>query len=332
MANTNDILSAVPQSLLLGFAGIGALYLGSKALSYLQFFLNVFVLSGTNLRKYGKKGTWAVVTGASDGLGKEFASQLAAKGFNLVLISRTESKLQDLSKELEHKFTHIQTKILAMDFSADNDTDYERLAELVRDLDVAILINNVGQSHSIPTPFVLTEKKELQDIITINCMGTLKVTQIVAPGMQQRKRGLILTMGSFGGWAPTPYLATYSGSKAFLQQWSSSLAVELKSSNVDVQLCLSYLVTTAMSKVRRTSALIPSARAFVRSALGKIGTGTWQTMPDTYTPFWSHALMGWAAETFLGTGSRILRSYNLKMHVDIRNRALKKAAREAKKQ
>ncbi|KAK8080270.1 hypothetical protein PG997_008088 [Apiospora hydei] len=332
MANMNDVLSVVPQSILLGFAGIGALFLGSKALSYLQFFLNVFVLSGTNLRKYGKKGTWAVVTGASDGLGKEFASQLAAKGFNLVLVSRTQSKLQDLSKELEHKFTHIQTKILAMDFSGDNDSDYERLTELVRDLDVAILINNVGQSHSIPTPFVLTDKKELQDIITINCMGTLKVTQIVAPGMQQRKRGLILTMGSFGGWAPTPYLATYSGSKAFLQQWSSSLAAELKSSNVDVQLCLSYLVTTAMSKVRRTSALIPSARAFVRSALGKIGTGTWQAMPDTYTPFWSHALMGWAAETFLGTGSRILRSYNLKMHVDIRNRALKKAAREARKQ
>ncbi|KAK7956470.1 uncharacterized protein PG986_005692 [Apiospora aurea] len=332
MAYMNDVLSVVPQSILLGFAGIGALFLGSKALSYLQFFLNVFVLSGTNLRKYGKKGTWAVVTGASDGLGKEFASQLAAKGFNLVLVSRTQSKLQDLSKELEHKFTHIQTKILAMDFSADNDSDYERLTELVRDLDIAILVNNVGQSHSIPTPFVLTEKKELQDIITINCMGTLKVTQIVAPGMQQRKRGLILTMGSFGGWAPTPYLATYSGSKAFLQQWSSSLAAELKSSNVDVQLCLSYLVTTAMSKVRRTSALIPSARAFVRSALGKIGTGTWQAMPDTYTPFWSHALIGWAAETFLGTGSRILRSYNLKMHVDIRNRALKKAAREAKKQ
>ncbi|KAK7958598.1 3-ketoacyl-CoA reductase [Apiospora saccharicola] len=316
MANMNDILSAVPQSLLLGFAGIGALYLGSHALGYLQFLLNVFVLSGTNLRKYGKKGTWAVVTGASDGLGKEFASQLAAKGFNLVLVSRTQSKLEDLSKELEHKFTHIQTKILAMDFSADNDSDYERLAELVQDLDIAILINNVGQSHSIPTPFVLTEKKELQDIITINCMGTLKVTKIVAPGMQQRKRGLILTMGSFGGWAPSPptrYLLRIQGLPPAV-------------------LCLSYLVTTAMSKVRRTSMLIPSARTFVRSALGKVGTGGWQSMPDTYTPFWSHALMAWAAETFLGTGSKILRSSTLKMHVDIRNRALKKAARESKKQ
>lgn len=177
-----------------------------------------------------------MVTGASDGLGKEFATQLAAKGFNLVLVSRTLSKLEALSQELESKFSGLQTKVLDMDFSADDDADYARLAKLISGLDVGILINNVGQSHSIPVPFLLTESKELQDIVTINCLGTLKVTQIVAPGMQSRKRGLILTMGSFGGWMPTPYLATYSGSKAFLQHWSAALAAELKPSNVDVQL------------------------------------------------------------------------------------------------
>ncbi|KAI1874921.1 hypothetical protein JX265_003606 [Neoarthrinium moseri] len=332
MASFNELVANVPQPVQWAFAGIGALYVGTKVLGYLQFLLSVFVLSGTNLRKYGKKGTWAVVTGASDGLGKEFATQLAAKGFNLVLVSRTQSKLQTLAQELESKFSGLQTKILAMDFTADRDEDYEALAKLIQGLDVGILINNVGQSHSIPTPFLLTEKKELQDIVTINCLGTLKVTQVVAPGMQSRKSGLILTMGSFGGWAPTPYLATYSGSKAFLQQWSSALAAELKPSNVDVQLVLSYLVTTAMSKVRRSSLLIPNPKQFVRAALGKVGTGSWQFMPDTYTPWWSHAFMGYAAETFLGTGSKLLRWYNLTMHVDIRKRAQRKAARDAKKQ
>lgn len=272
------------------------------------------------------------MTGASDGLGKEYATQLAAKGFNLVLVSRTQSKLETLAAELEKRYTGVQTKILAIDVSADKNSDYENLAQLINGLDVGILINNVGQSHSIPTPFLLTTKKELQDIVTINCLGTLKITQVVAPGLQARKSGLILTMGSFGGWAPTPYLATYSGSKAFLQQWSSSLAAELKPANVDVQLCLSYLVVSAMSKVRRPSLMIPSPKPFVRAALSKVGTGSWQSMPDTYTPWWTHAIMAWAGETFLGTGSRLLRHFNLKMHVDIRNRALKKAAREAKKQ
>ncbi|KAK6212739.1 hypothetical protein LQW54_005006 [Pestalotiopsis sp. IQ-011] len=332
MTNFNEIVANVPQPVQLALAGVGALYLGSHVFGYLRFLLNIFVLSGNNLRKYGKKGTWAVVTGASDGLGKEYATQLAAKGFNLVLVSRTQSKLEAIATELESKNAGLRTKILAMDFSADRDEDYESLRKLIDGLDVGILINNVGQSHSIPVPFLQTETKVLQDIVTINCLGTLKVTQVVAPGMQSRKKGLILTMGSTGGWAPLPYLATYSGSKAFLQHWSSALAAELKSSNVDVQLCLSHLVTTAMSKIRRPNLLVPSPKPFVRAALSKTGTGGWMFMPDTYTPWWSHAVMVWAAETFLGTGSRLLRSYNLSTHVDIRNRALRKAARDAKKQ
>ncbi|KAL6883007.1 hypothetical protein HDV57DRAFT_495181 [Trichoderma longibrachiatum] len=335
MESITNFLEKVPQSVQLALAGIGALYLGSKFFSYLQLILSSFLLPGTNLRKYGKPGTWAVVTGASDGLGKEYATQLAAKGFNLVLISRTQAKLDSFAKELEQKFTGkggLQVKTLAMDFAQDNDADYERLRELVQDLDVGILINNVGQSHSIPVPFLETPKEELQNIVTINCLGTLKVTQIVAPILQKRKRGLILTMGSFGGWTPTPYLATYSGSKAFLQQWSNALASELSDYNVDVYLVLSHLVTTAMSKVRRTSLLVPNPRGFVKAALGKVGLGGYQTAPNTYTPWWSHAFMLWVIENVAGVNSPLTIWYNKKMHVDIRRRALRKQAREAKKQ
>ncbi|KAI1086398.1 short chain dehydrogenase [Rostrohypoxylon terebratum] len=332
MDSFNGFLALVPQSVLLTSAGLGALLVASKLLSFLNLFLSVFILSGTSLRKYGKKGTWAVVTGASDGLGKEFATQLAARGFNLILVSRTLSKLEALSQELEKKFPGLQTKVLDMDFSADDDADYARLAKLITGLDIGILINNVGQSHSIAVPFLLTEQKELEDIVTINCLGTLKVTQVVASGMEARKRGLILTMGSFGGWIPTPYLATYSGSKAFLQHWSAALAAELKPSNVDVQLCLSYLVTTAMSKVRRASVLIPGPKPFVRAALSKVGLGGWQSMAYTYTPFWSHALMAWVIENTIGVGHRLGIWVNLKMEMDIRDRALKKAARNAKKE
>lgn len=260
--------------------------------------------------------------------------QLAAKGFNLVLVSRTQSKLDALAKEIEQKYAskNINTKTLAMDFSQDNDADYERLRELVTSLDVGILVNNVGQSHSMPVPFLETPKEELQSIVTINCLGTLKVTQVVAPILKQRKRGLILTMGSFGGWTPTPYLATYSGSKAFLQQWSNALSSELSDDNVDVYLVLSHLVTTAMSKVRRPSLLVPNARNFVKAALGKVGLGGYQTAPNTYTPWWSHSFMLWLIENVPGVNSPVTIYYNKKMHVDIRRRALRKQAREAKKQ
>jgi 17beta-estradiol 17-dehydrogenase / very-long-chain 3-oxoacyl-CoA reductase len=272
------------------------------------------------------------VTGASDGLGKEYAHQLAGKGFNIVLVSRTQSKLQIVSDELAKRYPAVQTKVVSMDVSLNQDSDYDALSKAIDGLDVGILINSVGQSHSIPTPFLIVTKEEMQNIIMINCLATLRITQIVAAGMQQRKRGLILTMGSFGGWAPMPYLSVYSGSKAFLQQWSCALAAELKASNVDVKLCLAYLIVGAMSKVRRPSMLVPPIKPWVRAALSKVGSAGWTSMPDTFIPYWSHALMAWAGETFLGTGSTIMREGNLRVHVDIRNRALRKAAREAKKQ
>ncbi|KAH6634878.1 hypothetical protein B0J18DRAFT_32917 [Chaetomium sp. MPI-SDFR-AT-0129] len=327
-----DLWNSIPQAGQWALTGVGALYVVSKALSFLQLLLNCFILSGTNLRKYGKKGTWAVITGASDGLGKEFAQQLAAKGFNLVLVSRTQSKLDTLARELELRWSGFKSKTLSMDFSQDNDADYERLAELVSDLDVGILINNVGQSHSIPVSFLDTSRDELQNIVTINCLGTLKTTKVVAPILAKRKKGLILTVGSFAGVMPTPYLATYSGSKAFLQHWSSSLASELKPQGVDVQLVVSYLVTTAMSKIRRTSLLIPNPKQFVRSALSKIGLSGTEQFPNTYTPWWSHAAFKWVIGTTVGTTSAITIWFNRRMHVDIRTRALRKAARDAKKQ
>ncbi|OLN97414.1 Very-long-chain 3-oxoacyl-CoA reductase [Colletotrichum chlorophyti] len=332
MAGLTDQLAHVPQSIQLLLAGVGALFLTSKALSYVKFLLGVFLLNGTSLRKYGKPGTWAVVTGASDGLGKEFAFQLANKGFNLVLVSRTKSKLDALAQEIEEKFSgKILVKVLDMDFSRDDNNDYDRLAQVVNGLDVGVLINNVGQSHSIPVPFLETARSELQNIVTINCLGTLKTTQVIAPIMQQRKRGLILTMGSFAGWMPSPYLATYSGSKAFLQHWSTSLAAELKPQGIDVELVLSYLITTAMSKVRRSSALIPKPKDFVRATLSKIGSGSYQNFAYTYTPWWTHALMLWVVESTIGAAHQLAIWFNLRIHVDIRNRALKKAAREAKK-
>jgi 17beta-estradiol 17-dehydrogenase / very-long-chain 3-oxoacyl-CoA reductase len=189
----------------------------------------------------------------------------------------------------------------------------------------------VGLSHSIPVPFVETSQKEMTDIITINCLATLRVTQLVAPGMISRKRGLILSMASFGGAFPTPLLATYSGSKAFLQQWSSALGSELAPYGVRVQLVQSHLVTTAMSKIRRSSLLVPTPKQFVRAALGMIGrSGGAQGIAFTSTPYWSHGIMHWFLSTFVGERSRFLVDQNKVMHENIRKRAVRKAEREAK--
>jgi 17beta-estradiol 17-dehydrogenase / very-long-chain 3-oxoacyl-CoA reductase len=284
------------------------------------------------LSKFGPKGSWAVVTGASDGIGREFALQLARKGFNLVLVSRTQSKLESLDIELKTKNSSIETKILAMDFAQNRDADYETLESLLKGLHVAILINNVGQSHSIPVPFLETPRTEMENIIAINCVATLRVTALVAPSMVARRRGLILTMASFGGIFPTPLLATYSGSKAFLQHWGTALGAELAPRGVVVEVVQSHLVTSAMSKIRRPSLMVPTPRAFVAATLAKVGrSGGAQGVAYTSTPWWSHGLFLWVASTFAGTMGYFTLARNLKMHQAIRKRALTKAEREAKK-
>ncbi|EXJ80660.1 beta-keto reductase [Capronia epimyces CBS 606.96] len=312
--------------------GVGALTVGSVVFATLRVLLSTFVLPGHSLSKYGPKGSWAVVTGASDGLGKEYALQLAKKGFNLILVSRTASKLASLSSQIKTSSPNISVETLAMDFSQNLDVDYTALAALVQGKQIAILINNVGQSHSIPVPFIETPLAEVSNIININCLGTLRATQTVLPSMLPQKRGLILTMGSFGGLAPTPLLATYSGSKAFLQQWSNALASELSPAGVEVYFVHSYLVTSAMSKIRRTNWLVPSERTFVSSVLAKIGRrGGSFGYPYSGSPYWSHALVAALITGVLGPMSSILLGINKRMHVDIRKRAIKKAERDAQK-
>jgi short-subunit dehydrogenase len=230
-----------------------------------------------------------------------------------VLVSRTASKLEAVSAAVRQSRSGIRTETLAMDFAANRDADYDKLAALLRDKDISVLINNVGQSHSIPVPFSETPEVEMNNIITINCTATLRVTQLVLPAMVQRKRGLILTMGSFGGLLPIPLLATYSGSKAFLQQWSSALASELEPSGITVHFVHSYLVTSAMSKIRRSSLFVPSERNFVRSVLAKIGRrGGSIGYAYSGSPYWSHGLMVAGIISVLGVYSEWLAGINRK--------------------
>lgn len=327
------------QVLLFGCLMLGVSKVTILVLNLGAMVTDLFLKPATNYKKYGSdKKCWAIITGASDGIGKEYAAQLAAKGFNLVLISRTLSKLEAVSEELTTKYG-ISTRVVAVDVSQVDKAIDTINASLQKDLDlpITILINNVGLSHSIPVPFAECDEEELTNIININNTFTLKMTQLVIPRLIEtnkllKTRSLILTMGSFGGLLPTPFLSVYSGSKAFLQNWSNCLSSELKLANIDVEFILSYLVTSAMSKIRRSSLMIPNPRQFVGSCLSLLGrrNGS-QDRYGTNTPYWSHAFMHFGISQSVGIYSKAANTINFNMHKSIRQRALKKAARMEKK-
>lgn len=220
-----------------------------------------------------------------------------------------------------------------MDFGQDKQEDYNTLHKVLAGIGpISILINNVGMSHSIPVLFVDTSPSEMEQIITINCLATLKITQMVLPQMMPQKKGLVITMGSFGGLTPTPLLATYSGSKAFLQQWSTALGAEVATQGITVHFVQSYLVTSSMSKIRRSNWQIPSEKQFVKSVLSKIGRrGGSIGYMYTGSPWWSHGMLASIIIGVVGTMNGYLLEFNRKMHVGIRKRALAKEERERAK-
>jgi len=228
-------------------------------------------------------------------------------------------------------------------------------------------VNNVGKSHAYPVYFAESEPSEISDIIAINVNATVRITRMVLPGMVKRyalvlahtttlcssgarKNGLVLNIGSFSGIVPSPMLATYSGTKAFVDTFSTALAEEVKKHGVIVQCINPYFVVSRMteqpvlntdpflkvskmSKIRKPSVMIPTAAAFVRASLNKVGLSggaRFVGRPAGSAPYWSHSLLeyyvgvlGWKQATVV---------YTHELHKSIRKRVDRKLAREAKAQ
>jgi 17beta-estradiol 17-dehydrogenase / very-long-chain 3-oxoacyl-CoA reductase len=108
-----------------------------------------FIRAGKNLR--ARYGSYAIVTGATDGIGKAIAMRLAERcGMNLILVSRTESKLKEVANEITQAYPKVQVDTVAIDFSAIDDQSVEKLRQLVKQYEVGVLINNVGLSYAYP--------------------------------------------------------------------------------------------------------------------------------------------------------------------------------------
>jgi len=235
------------------------------------------------IRQANGKPLWAVVTGASDGIGKAYAITLAKKGFNIFLISRTQSKLEAVAQEVE-KF-NVKSKVLAVDFTSTDDSIYEQIAAEVNALPVAVLVNNVGVNYSFPNHYLEATPQEDDNIVRVNIVGTNKMTRIVLPQMVERKGGAIINLSSMSGRIPTPMLSVYSASKAYIDYFSKCIAQEYKSSGVVVQSVTPGMVVSNMSKIRKTSLLVTSPELIAARSIGRLG--------EEYelSPFHTHGIL-----------------------------------------
>jgi len=181
---------------------------------------------GYNLKRYGK---WCLVTGASSGLGLEFARALAADGLNLVLVARRRERLEKLADGLKEQ-SGVETLVIEQDLSAPGAVD--RVSERVRGLEIGILVLNAGYGYY--GSFVDQSEEELERMITLNCTSTAMLARRFLPAMIERKRGAVIIVSSVLGFFPGPWISAYSATKAFDLMLGESLAPELKVAGIDL--------------------------------------------------------------------------------------------------
>nr|KAJ0200125.1 hypothetical protein LSAT_V11C600303420 [Lactuca sativa] len=174
--------------LLIDLTASGSFSLLKSSLQILNWVFINFLRPAKNLKK---DGSWALVTGPTDGIGKAFAFQLASKGLNLVLVGRNLAKLNDVSDSIRTKFKQTQIKVVVVDFSCDLDHGIGRIKETVAGIDVRVLINNVGVCYPYARFFHEVDDKLMFNFIKVNVEGTTKVTNVVLTGMIKRKKGAI---------------------------------------------------------------------------------------------------------------------------------------------
>mmetsp|Transcript_15162 Transcript_15162/g.32498 ORF Transcript_15162/g.32498 Transcript_15162/m.32498 type:complete len:319 (+) Transcript_15162:60-1016(+) len=269
------------------------------------------------------KGEWAVITGASAGLGAAFAKQLAKRGLNVVLLARSEDKMQAIASEIESKYG-VQTKLMKFDFGSATEVEFNHLkSEVLEGLVVSVLVNNVSVNVPFPVDFLETDPAIIEQMLRINVGTTTKMTRMLLPAMVERKRGIVYMMSSAGGTlSPAPMLSVYGATKAYMDSFAVSISGEVAASGVTVHSCVPFFVKTEMSKIRKTSITVPDPDAFVGNTLNSCG------YEPRLCPHWAHMLMANALR-LLPLRRQV--AYVHATHKDLHRRALRKLERESKK-
>ncbi|KAJ8451570.1 hypothetical protein Cgig2_018204 [Carnegiea gigantea] len=312
-----DTLKTQPTWVILLFV-LGSLTVLRTLLGVLKWVYVSFFRPGKNLKKYG---SWAVVTGPTDGIGKGFAFQLARKGLNLVLVGRNPDKLKDVSDSIKSKYGKVQIKSVVVDFSGDLDEGVKRIREAIEGLDVGVLINNVGVSYPYARYFHEVDEQLLKNLIKVNVEGTTKVTQAVLHDMIKRKKGAIVNIGSGAAnvLPADPLYAVYAATKAYVDQFSRCLYVEYKNMGIDVQCQVPLYVATKMASIKKSSFLVPSIDGYAKAGIRHIG------YEPRCTPYWPHSLL-WALANSLPEG--VIDAWRLKFNLGIRKRGQLKDSRK----
>ena len=188
-----------------------------------------------------KEKKTALITGATSGIGAEYARRFAREGYDLIVTGRREEKIKALADELSRE-NNVNVEVILIELS--NTEQVDNFLEGIKDKDIDVLINNAGFGTS---QFFHKEPLQIQeDIVAVNILCTMKLTYAILPKMVKKGNGTIVNVSSMGAFMSTPNEATYVGTKAFLRAFSEALYFELIGTGVKIQAVCPGLTKTDM--------------------------------------------------------------------------------------
>ncbi len=267
-------------------------------------------------------GKWAIVTGATAGIGEAFAYELAARGMNVIIISRSPEKLEEVKKGILKDSPGVEVRCMAYDYTDRPGADafFAKLSAECAHLDggVGILVNNVGMVNGVPEYMHQLDDQTTYGILQVNVEGTVRTSRAIIPILVNQRKGAIINVSSGSGNHPTPMIATYCSTKSFGTQFSQCLSHELREFGVDVLVVTPYYVISNQFRRKKATYIAPTAQRMVQDTLPLLG------YTDVAYPYWFHALCGFFVSIYWDVGGSIMTAMR-------RNRARIIEAAEAKK-
>jgi short-subunit dehydrogenase len=186
-------------------------------------------------------GPWALVTGASSGIGKEFAQQIAASGINIVLVARREDLLKEVGVEFSTRYG-VEHRVVVLDVSRE---DFIRqLASATDDLDIGLVVSNAGTGN--PGEFLKLDRQLLEETLRLNTMSHLDIAHYFGGKLAERRRGGLILVGAMGAENGIPCMANDGGAKAYVHSLGEALHYEFKPLGVYVTVLAAGVTNTAV--------------------------------------------------------------------------------------
>lgn len=242
-----------------------------------------------NINLHGKT---ALVTGASSGLGVDFARHLAARGCNLILVARRENQLRAVQQELSQRYK-VDVMIRPMDLVASDAPQvlYDQIKAAGKQVDV--LINNAG--YGLYGEFTGIEWEREKNMLELNIITLMHLTKLFVKDMVARNFGFILQVASIGGYQPSPLYASYSATKSFVLNFGEALNYELRKTNVRCTVISPGITATEFLKVSGQQATLYQRMTMMKSEeVTRIGIESMLKGRPSIVPGWLNTLTVWS--------------------------------------